>query len=197
MGTTRGSNARSDTRTVYRFCEPVRRLKGRKKRETGAGEAMREKKEEASVERGEPAELGERGKENVAVDVREEKKRWNSVVYPVIYNWKLGTASRPKAIRRFLSGESPSPFRRRSFDLRPESMLARRSLLPFSLQTDMHLPPPSPFLLLFSRIFVFFVRALETSSAIQLFRLHERSRIRAIRDFCWRHSVRTRWSTRS
>jgi len=38
---------------------------------------------------------------------KKKKKRWNSVVYPVIYNWKLGTTARPKAICRFHPGESP------------------------------------------------------------------------------------------
>lgn len=63
-------------------------------------------KEQAEAETEAEAEVHGR-KEDVAVDVRLKKKRWNSVVYPVIYNWKLGTTTRPKAIRRFHSGESP------------------------------------------------------------------------------------------
>lgn len=79
----------------------------------------------SAEEKGEEQEKGEQKEE---AESKRKKKRWNSVVYPVIYNWKLGTTARPKAICRFHPGESP-PFSaravcRRSFDLRPESMLA-------------------------------------------------------------------------
>lgn len=85
MGTTRGSNARSDTRCTA----PASQLGDRREEKRG-GEAK-----EGERKRGWTG--GER-------EGRREKKRWNSVVYPVIYNWKLGTTTRPKAIRRSHSG---------------------------------------------------------------------------------------------
>lgn len=89
---------------VYGSCEPVRRPKGRKKRRGG---------EEGERKRGWTG--GKR-------EGRREKKRWNSVVYPVIYNWKLGTTTRPKAIRRFHSGES-SPFSVLAKVVRPSTIV--------------------------------------------------------------------------
>lgn len=103
MGTTRGSNARSDTRCTA----PASQLGDRREEKRG-GEAK-----EGERKRGWTG--GER-------EGRREKKRWNSVVYPVIYNWKLGTTTRPKAIRRSHSGES-SPFSVLAKVVRPSTIV--------------------------------------------------------------------------
>lgn len=103
MGTTRGSNARSDTRCTA----PASQLGDRREEKRG-GEAKEGERK--------------RGWTGGKREGRREKKRWNSVVYPVIYNWKLGTTTRPKAIRRFHSGES-SPFSVLAKVVRPSTIV--------------------------------------------------------------------------
>lgn len=113
---------------VYGSCEPVRRPKGRKKRR--GGEGRREKKR-----------MDGRKERRTSKQKEREKKRWNSVVYPVIYNWKLGTTTRPKAIRRFHSGES-SPFSVLAKVVRPSTIVDPPFLRVFSfvpLQTRIRL----------------------------------------------------------
>lgn len=83
----------------------------------------------------------EGGRGTVPVDVTEQKKRWNSVVYPVIYNWKLGTTTRPKAIRRFHSGESP--FSVLPKVVRPSTRIDARSPIPSSLTSSSSSSPYS------------------------------------------------------
>lgn len=116
MGTTRGSNARSDTRSTASASQ-LGDQRGKKKAGGANATNAREKRiDEANTRRrGSETRRGGAGggvregeEKSFSVDVRPgEKKRWNSVVYPVIYNWKLGATTRPKAIRRFHSGESP------------------------------------------------------------------------------------------
>lgn len=128
MGTTRGSNARSDTRCTA----PASQLGDRREEKSGGGAKEGERK------RGWTG-----GKERRTSKQKErEKKRWNSVVYPVIYNWKLGTTTRPKAIRRFHSRES-SPFSVLAKVVRPSTIVDPPFLRVFSfvpsLQTRIRL----------------------------------------------------------
>lgn len=108
MGTTRGSNARSDTRSTASASQLSDQKGGRKKLEDRRLEAAnaREKRIDERSRRWWEAREERRSRSPSTSDPG-EKKRWNSVVYPVIYNWKLGATTRPKAIRRFHSGESP------------------------------------------------------------------------------------------